>query len=135
MKAWIAVAAVLAAITAAVPAHAAEWDPAAWAEEETIEILTTGAEEGPYEFPVWLVVIDGQVYLRLGSRAAERFEKNTTNPYVGVQIAGLDFAKIRVQPAAEMEQRVAKAMADKYWSDVFIRYFPHPMTVRLLHEE
>jgi len=112
----------------------AGWDPNAWANEETIDILTVGPEEGPYEFPVWLVVIDGQLYLRLGSRAAERFEKNTTNPYIGVKIAGQDFAKVKVQQAPEMEQRVAKAMSDKYTTDIFVRYFPHPMTVRLVVE-
>jgi hypothetical protein len=133
MKGWIA-SAVLLAGSIAVPAAAAEWDPSAWAHEETIEVLTVGPEEGPHEFPVWLVVIDGQLYLRLGSRAAERFEKNTTSPYVGVKIAGLEFAKVKVQPAPEMAPRVAKAMSDKYWSDIFVRYFSHPMTVRLLNE-
>ena len=116
-------------------ARAADWDPNAWTGEETIKILTIGADEGPYEFPVWLVVIDGQVYLRLGTRASERFKKNTTNPYVAVKIAGKNFPKTRVQDAPEMEQRVAKAMADKYWSDIFVRYSSHPMTVRLLHED
>lgn len=118
----------------AAPLHAADWDPNAWKAEETIEILTVGPEEGPYEFKVWLVVIEDNVYLRLGSRAAERFQKNTTNPYVGVKIAGKEFAKVRVQDAPEMEQRVAKAMSDKYTSDIFVRYFNHPMTVRLLNE-
>ena len=27
---------------------------------------------------------------------------------------------------------VAAAMADKYWSDIFIRWFPHPLTLRLV---
>lgn len=133
MKVWIACAALAVTIAAASPADAG-WDPNAWAAEETIDILTVGPDEGPYEFPVWLVVIDGQLYLRLGSRAAERFEKNTTNPYVGVKIAGQEFAKVKVQPAPEMVQRVAKAMSDKYSSDILVRYFSHPLTVRLVVE-
>jgi hypothetical protein len=134
MKGWIAGAALLVGLAAA-SAAAAGWDPNAWSEEETINILTIGPEEGAHEFPVWLVVIDGQLYLRLGTKAAERFQKNTTNPYVGVKIAGQDFPKVKVQSAQEMTQRVAKAMADKYWSDIFVRYFNHPMTVRLLQED
>lgn len=122
-------------VTFTASARAANWDPNAWTDEETVKILTIGPEEGPYEFPVWLVVIDGNVYLRLGTRAADRFKKNTTNPYVAVKIAGKDFPKTRYQEAPEMEQRVAKAMADKYWSDIFVRYSSHPMTVRLLHED
>jgi hypothetical protein len=121
-------------VALAAPARAAQWDPNAWVKEDTINILTVGPEEGPHDFPVWLVVIDGQVYLRLGSRAAERFNENTTKPFVGVKIAGQEFAKIRVQEAPEMEQRVAKAMSDKYTSDIFVRYFSHPLTVRLLNE-
>jgi hypothetical protein len=115
-------------------ADAAEWNPPAWAEEDTIEIITVSAEDGPYEFPVWLVVLDGQLYLRLGGRAAERFKHNTTNPYVSVAIAGQQFPKVRVQEAPEMAQPVAAAMADKYFSDILIRYFDHPMTVRLVPE-
>jgi hypothetical protein len=30
-----------------------------------------------------------------------------------------------------MAEKVAAAIAQKYWSDVVIRWFPHPLTVRL----
>jgi hypothetical protein len=30
-----------------------------------------------------------------------------------------------------MADRVAVAMGEKYWSDVFVHYFPHPLTMRL----
>ena len=30
-----------------------------------------------------------------------------------------------------MAERVAAAMADKYWSDIFVRFFAHPLTLRL----
>jgi len=34
----------------------------------------------------------------------------------------------------EAAQRVADAMAAKYWSDLVIRFLPHPMTLRLVPE-
>ena len=43
--------------------NAAEWNPQNFATEETLSMRTIGPEEGEYWFPVWLVVIDNQVYL------------------------------------------------------------------------
>src|SRR6185503_8772423 len=45
------------------------WTPAAWKSQDTLELQTTVPEESEYWFPVWLVVLDGQVYVRLGTRA------------------------------------------------------------------
>lgn len=112
----------------------AEWDPESFRGVETLDFLTVGAEEGEYWSPVWLVVLDGQVYIRLGGRAAGRIEGNTTAPYIGVKIDGQQFDRVRADPAPEMAERVAAAMADKYWSDLFIRFFPHPLTMRLVVE-
>lgn len=116
-------------------AGAEEWNPQAFTKEETLEIRTAGTEEGEYWFPVWLVVIDEQVYVRLGSRAAERVKDNTTAPYLGIKIAGQQFDRVKGEEAPEMAEPVAKAMADKYWSDLFIRFFSHPLTLRLIPEE
>ena len=33
-----------------------------------------------------------------------------------------------------MAEKVAAAMGDKYWSDVFVRFFSHPLTLRLAPE-
>ena len=60
---------------AAVPAQAT-WDPQTFATESTLEFFTVSPADGEHWSTVWLVVIDGQVYVRLGSRAAERIEKN-----------------------------------------------------------
>lgn len=114
--------------------HAADWTPAAWAAEETVDLTTVAPDEGAHTFPVWLVVIDGQLYVRLGSRAAGRVEASTTKPYLGVKIAGASFPKVKGEPAPEMADRVSAAMADKYWSDVFIRWVSHPLTLRLVPE-
>jgi hypothetical protein len=114
--------------------HAADWRPDAWKAENTIDLQTIGPEEGEYWFPVWLVVLDDQLYVRLGSRAAGRVEKNETAPYMGVRIAGQQFDKVKATPVPDMADEVAAAMGEKYWSDVFIRYMNHPMTLRLAPE-
>ena len=115
-------------------ALAAEWSPAAFAKEDTLKLHTVGPEEGAYSFPVWLVVVDGQVYVRLGARAANRVERNTTAPYVGVEVAGQRFDHVRGVPEPEYADRVSKAMAEKYTSDILVRWFSHPLTLRLVAE-
>ncbi len=112
-------------------AVAADWTPDAWTGERTVDLTTVGPTEGPHTFPVWLVVLDGQLYVRLGSRAAARIEESTTKPYVGVTIAGQHFDKVKGEPAPDMAARVGTAMGEKYWSDVLIKYFSHPLTLRL----
>ena len=125
------VAALLALLVA--PA-AADWKPGTFAAANTIELRTTAPGEGDHWFPVWVVVFDDQVYVRLGTRAAGRIERNTTKPYVGVRVAGQQFDRVRAVPAPESVERVAHAMADKYWSDMIIRHFDHPLTMRLVLE-
>ena len=113
----------------------AEWNPQAFAKEETLSLRTTGPEEGEYWFPVWLVVLDDQVYVRLGSRAADRVQKNKTAPQLAIKIADQQFDAVKGEEAPAMTEAVAAAMAEKYWSDMFIRFFPHPLTLRLVPEE
>ena len=108
----------------------AAWDPAAFSKEDTLEFLTVGPEEGEHWSPVWLVVIDNQVYIRLGSRAAERMEANTTKPIVKIKIAGQTFDRVKAESTPEMAEAVATAMGDKYTSDLLVRYFSHPLTMR-----
>src|SRR5437867_5256245 len=132
MSRSLAVAA-LATLVAA-PVLAAEWKPGAYASESTLQLRTTAPGEGDHWFPVWLVVIDDQVYVRLGTRAAGRIERNTTKPYVGVRVAGQQLDRIKAVAAPESVERVARAMADKYWSDVLVRHMDHPLTMRLLPE-
>lgn len=115
-------------------ATAAEWNPAAFAKEDTLKLRTNCPGEGEYWFPVWLVVIDGQVYVRLGGRATQRIEGNTSAPFVGVEVAGQRFDHVRGVPAPEQAPKVMAAMADKYWSDILVRYFSHPLTLRLVPE-
>jgi hypothetical protein len=109
----------------------AEWDPSVFQAAETVDLRTVGAEEGAYWFPVWVVVVDDQVFVRLGSKAAERMRGNKTGTEVAVRVNEAQFDKVQTRDAPEYADRVNAAMAEKYWSDVFVRYFSHPMTLRL----
>lgn len=109
----------------------AGWDPERFAEEDTLELMTVDAQAGEHWFYVWLVVLDGQVYVRLGNRAADRIEGNTRRPLVSVRVAGEEFPSVTAEPAPEMAERVAEAMAEKYFIDLFVRFFAHPLTMRL----
>ena len=117
------------------PVRAAQWNPDAFAKDDTLKLRTTAPNESEHWFPVWLVVIDGQVYVRLGTRAADRVHTNTTSPYLGVEVAGQRFDHVRGVPAPEYADRVAKAMAGKYTSDIFVHLFSHPLTLRLVPED
>ncbi len=108
-----------------------EWNPSAFATEDTLEFLTVGSEEGEHWSTVWLVVIDNAVYVRLGKRAAARVRANVRAPYVSVKIGGKEFERVRLVEAADMKERVAAAMAKKYWTDFIFRRFEHPLTMRL----
>src|SRR5262245_12554924 len=94
------------------------WDPPRLGGEDTRELLTVGPDGGEHWSRVWVVAFDDKLYVRLGSRAAARFERNTTAPFVKVRIAGQEFDNVRGEPAPEMAERVAAAMAAKYWSDL-----------------
>ena len=110
------------------------WDPNAFNDQSTLQIMTTAPEEGEHWSKVWLVVIDGQLYVRLGERSFGRIQKNTTNPYLKVKVADKEFDKVRWEPALDMKDKVAAAMADKYFMDILIRHESHPMTARLVAE-
>ncbi len=110
------------------------WDPNAFRDQSTLQILTTGSEEGEHWSKLWLVVIDGQLYVRLGDRSFGRVQKNTTSPYVKVKVGDNEFDKVRLEAAPDMADKVAAAMADKYFMDILIRHESHPMTARLVAE-
>ncbi len=63
------------------------WDPNAFRDQSTLQIMTTGPEEGEHWSKLWLVVLDGQLYVRLGERSFARVQKNVTSPYVKVKIS------------------------------------------------
>jgi hypothetical protein len=126
----------LASLLFAAPAAAtpADWTPTRWTAENTLQLTTDRPDEGAYTFPVWLVVLDDQLYVRLGPRAADRVQKSKSAPTVGVTVAGKHFEHVRCQPVPDLAPRVAEAIAQKYWSDHIIHYFSHPLTCRLVPE-
>lgn len=113
--------------------HAAvpQWDAKAFRDLDTLEFLTVGPTEGPHWSTVWLVVLDDHVYVRLGSRASARMKEHATPPFVNVRIGGREYERVRAEEAADQASRVGDAMAAKYWTDVFVRYVSHPLTMRL----
>ena len=131
MTRFVAAAVLTASLLVLAAAAAVEWDPQAISKQETLEFLTVGPEEGEHWSTVWLVVIDGQVYIRLGSRAAGRMEKNSTAPFIKVRIAGQEYDHVKAEAAPNMVEPVAKAMGEKYTSDFLVKYFNHPLTMRL----
>ena len=83
---------------------------------------------------MWIVVIDEQPYVRLGDRAYGRIRRNTTSPYVKLKVADKEFDKVKVEEMPDMKERVAAAMAEKYWMDILVRHESHPMVARLVPE-
>ncbi len=110
------------------------WEPAVFRNASTIKIMTTEPDVGEHWSNLWVVVIDGQPYVRLGDRAYGRIQRNTTSPYVKLKVADQEFDKVKVEEMPDMTEKVAAAMADKYWMDVLIRHESHPMVARLVPE-
>jgi hypothetical protein len=110
------------------------WDPAVFRQASTIKIMTTEPDVGEHWSNLWVVVIDGQPYVRLGERAYARIRKNITNPYVKLKVAGKEFDHVEVEEMPDMKDKVATAMADKYWMDILVRHESHPMVARLVPE-
>lgn len=113
----------------------ADWDAKLFDQASQVELRTITPGEGEYWFPVWVVVIDGAVYVRLGSRAAERIRLNDKFPEIGVRLGTQQFDRVIAEPAADYAERVNSAMADKYWTDIFVRYLSHPLTLELVPAE
>ena len=110
------------------------WDPATFRDASTIQIVTTEPEVGEHWSNLWVVVVDGQPYVRLGDRAYGRVQRNTTTPYVKLKVGGIEFDKVKLEEMPDMKDKVAAAMADKYFMDKLIRYESHPMVARLTPE-
>jgi hypothetical protein len=108
------------------------WDPATFRDASTIKIMTTEPDVGEHWSNLWVVVIDGQPYVRLGDRAYGRIQRNTTSPFVKLKVADKEFDKVKVEEMPDMKEKVAAAMADKYWMDVLVRHESHPMVARLI---
>jgi hypothetical protein len=56
---------------------AADWDARVFRDDATLEFKTVSPAGDEHWSTMWLVVIDGEVYVNLGTRAAERLRTNT----------------------------------------------------------
>jgi hypothetical protein len=110
------------------------WNPDAFHDQSTLQIMTIGPEEGEHWSKLWPVVIDGQLYVWLGNRAFGRVQKKPASPYVKVKIGDNELDKVRLEGAPDMTEKVSAALADKYFMDILIRHESHPMTARLVAE-
>src|SRR5262245_42070807 len=61
------------------------------------EVLTVDQNAQEHWSKVWLVVMNGQLYLRLGTRGAARVEGNTNKPF-SIKIAEHRSDNVRVIP-------------------------------------
>jgi hypothetical protein len=114
-------------------AAAADWSPAKIDEESILEFQTV--HEGDTHWSkVWMVVVDGDVYVNLGDRAVERLRTNNNAPIVAVRVAGDEFERVRVEAAQERQPAVARAIADKYWTGFLVPYRPPSQVMRLRPE-
>jgi hypothetical protein len=113
-------------------ARASDWTPAMWSAEETLQFRTDCPEEGEHWSYVWLVVLDGDVWVRLGSQAAGRVDCNKTKPLTAIKIGNELFESVEMVQVPEMAERVAAAMANKYWTDMAVRHMNHPYTIKLV---
>jgi hypothetical protein len=110
------------------------WDPSAFRDASVIQIMTTEPDVGEHWSKLWVVVVDDQPFVRLGSRSYGRVQKNTTSPYVKLKVGDQEFDKVKLEEMPAMKDKVAAAMADKYFMDKLIRYENHPMVARLVPE-
>ncbi len=113
---------------------AADWDGQVFRDESTLEFMTVSPDGEEHWSTVWLVAIDGDVYVNLGKPAAERLRANTRAPFVSVRIAGREFARIRADPAQERQKDVAAAIAAKYWTGFLVPHTAPSQVMRLRPE-
>ncbi len=130
---------IVVSLAMAIVAYAADnavpgWDPNWFRDQATIQIMTTEPDVGEHWSKLWVVVINGQAYVRLGDRSYGRIQRNTTSPYVKLIAGGREFDKVKVEEMPDMKDKVAAAMADKYFMDILIRHESHPMVARLVPE-
>lgn len=123
-----------ALLLAAAPALAADPDWNALADVQTLEVVTKNEDGTPRETTIWLVVLDGQGYIRTGNT---RWGDNVVrSPEVTLRNGATELP-LRVEFVEDeaLRERVAQAFRDKYgFSDSFISIFRfgRPKIMRLL---
>jgi hypothetical protein len=124
----------LGALLAPAPASgdAPDWSAAAAA--DTVEIITKNQDGSARETTIWIVVVDGQGYIRTGST---RWEANIErDPAVALRIGTSEYP-VRAEFIEEeaLRVRILQAFHDKYgFSDTMASLFHagHPKLMRLV---
>lgn len=120
----LAPALALAVLLAAGPpsaARAVDWSR--HADVDTVTVITTTEEGDPRETTVWLVVVDGQGFLRTGST---RWGGDVERDPAVVLGIGEERLPLRVEfvEDEELREKVTAAFREKYgWSDAAIGIF------------
>jgi hypothetical protein len=114
-------------------AQAVDWQAAA--PEETVVILTKEEDGAPRETTVWLVVIDGQGYVRTGD--THWHQNIVREPQIGIRIAEKEYpvrAAHVTDPA--LRAKVHAAMREKYgFSDTFVGWFSNEEAAQIMRLE
>ena len=114
---------------------AAQWNPASFAGEDTLEFFTVNDAGEEHWATVWFVLDSGDVYLRLGARAEGRIRGNIHRPTVKVRVGGRVYDNVLAEEAPDKIATVAELMGEKYWTAMFMKYMPDRYTVRLTAAE
>ena len=127
-----ALALAASALCAGVAAAAAP-DWSALAEVREIEVLTSDADGSPRETTIWLVVVDGQGYIRTGGTTwGDNVERS---PDVTLRIEGREYPlRASFVSDAPLRERIVAAFREKYgWTDGLLDVFrgSHPRIMRL----
>ena len=117
----------------AAPASAAAPDWNAAAVEDTVEIVTKNEDGSARETTIWLVVVDGQGYIRTGNT---RWEANIERDPAALLHIGSSEYPVRAEFVEEdaLRARIQQAFRDKYgFQDALVAVFhsSHPKLMRL----
>lgn len=133
MKFSLAVAVSVAAV-GAVAADAQELDWKAVSDTKTVEVVTEDEDGAPRVTTVWLLVLDGEAYLRT---AETRWGRNIVRTgELTLRIGENEYPlSVEFEEDAIRRERIERGFRDKYgWSDGLISWFrgAHPKHMRLV---
>jgi hypothetical protein len=127
----------LAPLLAALPARADTPDWESLADVKVIEVVTQDADGDLRETKVWLVLVDGEPYLRTGD--TRWLENLRRDPNLVLRIEGREYeARVEEVPGDEIVEKVDRASLEKYgWQERMIHPFrmSKPEILKLLPRE
>lgn len=105
------------------PATAAGPDWAAVADVREMKVLTTNEDGSPRETKIWLVVLDGQGYIRT-SRSTKWGGNAERQPELALRIEGTEYPlRASFMTDEILREQVVKAFREKYgWFDGFLNF-------------